>query len=201
MQQDISKKNIDKDEKETSSDCKVGEKSNDLKLMLSHHDHEGFDFKFDNVPSTSKGNDDSTVRFYSRGRRMLFHVSSGHDLVEEVISSRIRMTFDGPVTFLQCTSLPFNKSKLNGAFLVFRSCTSMVWRLGFVVKFSYDATDLDNHKLSLYEWVGDTSICGTPDFFSCKTWEDMSCHLKRVTYLVDELTGYFVNQVMFIYSL
>ena len=119
-------------------------KSNDFMFMPTVHEHQGYDLKFDNVSmSNEDDSDDGRVSFYSRGKRKLFHVSSSRFLLEETITSRTRMSKDGPVSFLQCTSLPFNRSKLNGAFLVFRHKNDNVWRFGFVVKFSYDKTDYD----------------------------------------------------------
>jgi hypothetical protein len=214
LSQENSKKDNNKDEKETLSDCKVAAKSNDSELtgpedhnkdtmelqerlsyISPHHEHQGLDLKFDTVSSVNEDNVDRTVTFYSRGQRKLFHIGSSATLIEELVTSRIKMSYDGPVSFLQCTSLPFNRTKLNGAFLVFRKKHAQAWRLGFVTKFGYDANAADEHKVSLYEWVGRVSICGEPDLFHCKSWNDMLSHLTLVTYSVDDLNGYFVNQV------
>ena len=91
-----------------------------LSYISPHHEHQGLDLKFDDVSSVNDDNADRTVTFYSRGQRKLFHIGSSATLYEEeLITSRIKMTYEGPVSFLQCTSLPFNRTKLNGAFLVF----------------------------------------------------------------------------------
>ena len=212
--QDISKNENNEDEKETLSDCKVAAKSIDSELagpqvhikytivqqdrlpyISSHHQHQGLDLKFDYVSSATDDNADRTVAFYSRGQRKLFHIGSSCTLFEEVITSRIKMSYDGPVSFLQCTSLPFNRTKLNGAFLVFQKKHAQAWCLGFVTKFGCDANAADVHKVSLYEWVGTVTICGEPDIFRCLSWNEMLSHLTLVTYSVDDLNGYFVNQV------
>ena len=133
-----SKKQIDEDENETSSDCKVAVESNDsestgpkdhnkdtinvedsLSFMPSHHEHQDFDLKFEHVSSLNDDNAERRVTSYSRGQRKMFHVGSSCILLQEQVTSRIKMSYDGPVSFLQCTSLPFNRTKLNGAFLVF----------------------------------------------------------------------------------
>ena len=55
--------------------------------------------------------------------------------------------------------------------------------------------DVKPDVMSCFEWLGKATCTGTPDMFLCSNWNAMACHLKLVMYPVNELVGYFVNQV------
>ena len=53
------------------------------------------------------------------GVREVFEVSTGVDLTEIEFNTRFEMEYDGSETFIQCTSLFFNRRQLRGSLFVY----------------------------------------------------------------------------------
>ena len=53
--------------------------------------------------------------------------------------------------------------------------------------------------VSFYEWMGAVTMEGYPKMFECANFDDLSLHLKHKTLRINDVHGYFVNQVCVIY--
>jgi len=157
--------------------------------------HEGVDLSF--IYDSGNETTDNVKMGDSNcsGIRKLFEVSDNADLIARDVSSRFSMEYDGRATFIQCTSLCFNRRRLRGSLIVYQQNVSPRWRLGIVASFNYNLNGNNDDKVTVYEWIGDVSADGSPEMFQCATWDELSVHLKHVTLCIDNVNAYFVNQV------
>ena len=85
----------------------------------THSSHEGVDMSFLNESDMEFTNCVLAKKVNCSGVRKVFEVIDGADLKESEVSTRFEMEYDGNATFIQCTSLCFNRLNLSGSFLVF----------------------------------------------------------------------------------
>ena len=175
----------------------VFEEENDRSSI--HSLHEGVDLCFVHDYANDSTDNVKISDCNSSGRRKLFEVSHGADLVASEVSTRFKMDFEGSATFMQCTSLCFNRTRLRGSLIVFqKKGESPCWKLGIVSLFKYSQNGSCDDMVTLYEWIGEVSRNGSPKMFECVTWDELSVHLNIVTLRIDDVNGYFVNQVCLI---
>ena len=163
-----------------------------------HSSHEGVDMSFLNECEMEFTNCVLPKKVNCSGVRKVFEVINGPDLKESEVSTRFEMDYDGNTTFIQCTSLFFNRLNLSGSLLVFRMKEVSTWRLGMISSYNYNLDSKSEDVVTLYEWTGEVSATGSPLMFACNTWEELSVHLKLKTVRIDDVRGYFVNQVCII---
>jgi hypothetical protein len=166
-----------------------------------HSLHEGVDLSFVYDSSVESTDNIKMTDCNSTGQRLLFFVSNSAHLFAKTVSRRFKMDDEGRATFIQCTSLCFNRSCLRGSLIVFQTTQSPCWRLGIVSLFKYSHNGSGDDMLTMYEWIGKVSKDGTPKMFDCVSWDELSVHLNLVTLRIDDVKGYFVNQVCLLSSL
>ena len=191
-----------------SSLCLCAEDDVDVELLgkvdesSTHSFHEGVDLSFVYDSCNDSTDNIKMTDCNSSGRRQLFEVSNSADLLSKSVSRQFKMDFEGRATFIQCTSLCFNCTRLRGSLVVYQKKESPCWRLGIVSLFKYSHNGSRNDMLTMYECIGDVvSNDGSPKMFECVSWEELSVHLNLVTLRIDDVNGYFVNQVCLILSL
>jgi hypothetical protein len=101
----------------------------------SHSLHDGVDLSFVYDSANNSTDNIKIADCNSSGRRKLFEVSNCADLAASDVSTRFKMDFEGSATFIQCTSLCFNRTRLRGSLIVYQKRESPCWRLGIVSLF------------------------------------------------------------------
>ena len=67
-----------------------------------------------------------------------------------------------------------------------------------ISSYNYNLYSKTEDVVALYEWTGEVSATGSPLMFACNTWKELSVHFKLKTVQIDDVRGFFVNQVCII---
>jgi hypothetical protein len=168
--------------------------ANDDKSCV-HSLYDGIDISFNNDSDNESVCGDTNHTLNCSGRRKVFQVSNCADLTESEVNTRFKMDFDGVATFIQCTSLCFNRRQLRGSLFVYQMNKSKIWRLGIVESFNYNMNGNSDDTLSFYEWKGACTSVGCPKMFECTNFDELTLHLKHRMFCINDVNAYFVNQV------
>lgn len=132
---------------------------------------------------------------YTRGAYDVFVIDGSHNLVHMRPGKRFRMSKLGRATFIRSSCLTKLRQCCHGAIVAFLPKGEEHWRLAVVSAIWYCRNEGDENKLDLWVWNGPVNSDGVPELLLCEDWSAMKEHLTLTSFIQDEVTIFFVNQV------